>query len=120
MALQHFDIRLNNHPIPHGWLPDTRVVNYAAPIHFPTHRLPQDCMAVRFEDAQISHPCLISHVQALWIISSAIPPATFGGAAWLSLDGTPARPTIDNAEHDGLLEESLREYGEIWKDLADR
>src|SRR5262245_27449399 len=32
----------------------------------------------------------------------------------------PTWPTMTDAENEALLEESLREYGEIWQELADR
>ncbi len=46
-----------------------------------------------------------------------------GNAAWLgefNIILSEPHGTIDTAQHEALLEQSVREYGEIWRDLAQR
>ena len=64
-------------------------------------------------------------------LSQVAPPAFPSDIVWAEplefvLPGTvrfsqpPLTRTIDEATHQSLLEQSLREYEDIWRDLADR
>lgn len=56
-------------------------------------------------------------------IGTYVPPVSALGSAALStadVSLAPLVPPIDDAEHRAFLEESLREYRDIWQHLADR